>query len=411
MIGDGRQPPAARESRLGQELPGAGAIEAGRGDARVVARQRGRQDALARDHASLEEPLHDRGRIDGVRDDQAHPAIVERGLLDVEAHPVGAQGRPDRHLCAERGIGLHGPAVAGRDVADVEVAGLVVVEAGDLGRDDAEHHPLQVGRAPEVVGEGLEHHAVVAPPLLQAKRAGPHGAAREGRAQTLGLLARHDGRRVVGHQVEERGEGLLERQLDGALIHHAHARDLPRPALDEGGRPRDLLEHPGPLAARGALEGELHVGRPHDPAAVELHAGAEHEGVDAMVGRHRPALGQARPRLQSLVQLHQRVEELPHDRRRGGIRGLGGVERRGVGDEDAPQRARRPAVLGTHRPGRQEQAQQRQEAEAIHRPGPGTGAAAGGGASIQTRSKRGLPLGCRRRLRTSMRVAAQCSRT
>ena len=142
---DRSEPAAGREARLGQQGAGLRAVEAGRGHLRVVAGKRGRQDALARDDAALEQPLHDAARIDGVGHRQPDAPIVERGLLHVEAHRVGPESRPDRDLGLQDRIALDRAAVPGRDVGHVEVARLVVVEAGDLGRDDAEHHPLERG--------------------------------------------------------------------------------------------------------------------------------------------------------------------------------------------------------------------------------------------------------------------------
>ena len=151
------------------------------------------------------------------------------------------------------------------------------------------------GAAAEVLGETLEHHAVVTPPRHQAEGAGADRAVAKAVAQALDLLARHDGRRVVGHRWRNGANGFSRRELDGELVHDPQARDLGRPAPDEVGRPRDLLEHPGPLPPGGALEGELHVGRRERSAVVEPHTRAEPEGVDAIVGRDRPALGHARP--------------------------------------------------------------------------------------------------------------------
>jgi hypothetical protein len=319
---------------LGQEPARPLAIEAGRGHLRVVAGQRGRKDPLPRDHAALEEPVHDARRIDGVGDGQTHATVVEGRLLHVEADRVGAEGRPDRDLALQRGIGLDRAAVAGGDVAHVEVAGREIVEAGDLGRDDPEHDALEPGRAAEVVGKRVQDHSIVAAPLLQTKGPAAHRPGGESEAESLGLLAGHDGRRVVGHQEEERGERRVELELHGALVHYPDSRDLAALPLDEGRGARDLLEHPGALPARGALEGELHVGGPHRTAVLELHAGTKRERVHALVRGHRPALGQRGPRLEALVELHQRVEDLPDHRGRRGVGGLSGIERRRVGGED-----------------------------------------------------------------------------
>ena len=242
--GDRRQPAASREARLGEELAGLRAVEAGRGHARVVARKRGRQDPLARDDAALEQALHHPARVDGVRHRQPDPAIVEGRLLHVEAHRVRPEGRPDRHLALQHRIGLHRAAMPGRDVGEVEVAGLVVVEAGDLGGDDAEHHPLEPRRSAEVLGEGLQHHPVVPAPFLEAERAAADRVRGEGGAQALGLLPRHDRGRVVGHEEDERRERPVEPDLDGAVVRHADPGDLAGASLDEGGGARDLLEDP-----------------------------------------------------------------------------------------------------------------------------------------------------------------------
>ena len=300
----------------------------------------------------------------------------------------------------------------GRDVGEVEVAGLVVVEAGDLGGDDAEDHPLEPRRAAEVLGEGLQHHPVVPAPFLEAERATADRVRGEGGPQALGLLARHDRGRVVGHEEDERRERPVEPDQDGAVVRHADPGDLARASLDVGGGAGDLLEDPRAFAARRPLEGELHVGRPHDAAVLELHARSEHEGVRPVVGGDGPALGEAGPGLEPLVELHEGVEDLADDRGGGRIRRLGRVEGRRVGAEDAPQRAGRRTALRSGRARQDEQADERKEPVAArHRPPLGTGDAGGSAWSTQTRSRRGLPLGCRRRLRTSGRTAAQCIRT
>ena len=81
-----------------------------------------------------------------------HATSVNGGALDVEAQPVRAEGRPDRRparwssgsacTARQRPVGMS---------RDVEVARHVLVEAGDLGGDDAEDHALEMGRAAKVI--------------------------------------------------------------------------------------------------------------------------------------------------------------------------------------------------------------------------------------------------------------------
>src|SRR5207245_10790207 len=97
----------------------------------------------------------------------------------VEAQGAGAERRPDRGVALEPGIGLHRAAASRRDVADVELARRVLVEARGLGGDDAEDNAPEVGGTAEVLGEALEHHLLVAAPRPEAEGARAHRMARE----------------------------------------------------------------------------------------------------------------------------------------------------------------------------------------------------------------------------------------
>ena len=203
-----------------------------------------------------------------------------------------------------------------------------------------------MGGTAEVLREALEHDLVVAAPRHEAEGARADRMAREAGPALVRLLARHDRRGVVGHQVQERRERPLQAQLYGAVVHHAHAGDLRGAALDELARAGQLVEHPRPLAARRALERVLHVRGADLAPVVEFRAPAEVERIDAVVGGHAPALGQRGRGHQLLVQLQQRVEHLVDDRGRGEVGRVRRIERRRVGDEDHPQRAARAGGHG-----------------------------------------------------------------
>ena len=138
-------------------------------------------------------------------------------------------------------------------------------------------------------GEAFEHDLVVAPPRDEAERAGPDRVARERRAALLGLLARHDRRRIVGHQVDEGRERPVQRDLHRVLVDRPDARDVCRLAPDERRGAPDFLEHPRPLAPGGALERVLDVARHELAPGLELHAAPEMKGVHAVIGRQGPA--------------------------------------------------------------------------------------------------------------------------
>ena len=259
-----------------------------------------------------------------------------------------------------------------------------------------------MGGTAEVLGEAFEHHLVVAPPRHEAERPRPHRMAREPGAALVHLLARHDRGRVVGDEVQERRERPLEAQLDGRVVDHAHAGNLGGRALDELGRPDQLLEHPGPLAAGRALERVLHVGRAHLAAIVELRAATEVEGVGAVIGGDHPALGERGSGHELVVQLQQGVEDLADHRGRRQIARVGGIQRWGIGHEHHPQRAaglRGAGGAGEPRDDHSER-ERGDQRRARHEPG-----------SSVTAVSRCRPVGCRRRLRTSGRVTPHTSRT
>ena len=412
VVRDAGQPQPAREAGAREQLARERRIERQGTDALVEPRHRRRQDAARWRHAVLEEPPDGDAGIDGVGDREPDPAIVEGRPLDVEPDRARPERRPDRDVGTGPRIALDAAAVSRRNVGDVEVAGPVLVEARDLGGDDPEDDPVEERRAPEVLGEALEHELVVVPPLGEPERPGPDGVTGERGPAPGHLLARHDRGRVVRHQVEKGRERPLEGDLHAALAPGPDPGDLRGPAADEVPGPRDLFEHPGPLAPRGPLERVLHVGRPERATVLEPDPGAQVEGVDALVGRDRPALGEGAPHLEPLVELEEGVEDLPDDRRRGRVARLGGIERRRIGAE---RQAEGPAWLRGG--GRGQDEERREEPGGQDRAGqtPDRGVRQGlaldAGWSTVKRSSWCRPVGCSRRPLTPGRTTAHRRRT
>jgi hypothetical protein len=94
--------------------------------------------------------------------------------------------------------------------------------------------------------------------------------------------------------------------------------------IDNGDLAHLLLEQ---LRALRALEAELHVLSGEGIAVVELHPLAQLELVDALVGAHRPRLGQARGHEVARHGLHERVvDRVLHPEGRDLAQVLAGIE-------------------------------------------------------------------------------------
>ena len=221
------------------------------------------------------------------------PLVEEIQIVDADR---AGEGQPDRRIALELERGRRV-----EHVGHVHLAVLQHRRAGGGVGHRLEHEPLHGGhlapvalvRLHDQLDAGRVAHELVGPepdrPLLEAVV-----------ADALDVLLRHDpagarGQRAVeSHEV---GEGLVqvEAHPGGAdNLHVAHA----------------VLQN---LADLGPLEAELHIIGGERVAVVELDALAQLELVDALIGAHRPRLGQARRHQIAWHRLHERVVQRVED--------------------------------------------------------------------------------------------------
>ena len=147
----------------------------------------------------------------------------------------------------------------------------------------------------------------------------------------------HDPRGAVGQVVQEEGEGDLQVELDGVLVHHLHR-------LDDGVVEPGLQ---GLLRTDKAVEVVLHCLGVEGGAVVELHPLAEGERPAEAVLRLRPLGGQIGMQIHLGVEPDQVVvHHVADGLARVAVR-VGRVQAVGIGPGSVHQRA---AALGLCRP-------------------------------------------------------------
>ena len=264
--------------------------------------------------------------------------LVERRPVGVELQDHLGEGLEHDRVEARRGAE---PLVGrrGERLRVVEVAALEPGEPGGAlaGRDDVdlvhERHavPAQTGRrrpaVPRVVVEAPERDLLVAHPLGEPEGAGADELGRlEGILGALHELLRHDPeeRHRVRQGAQERALRLLEGDLHGEGIDDRdglHGAEVapPDPDLHE------------------AVDGRLHVLGGDRPAAVELDARPQLEGVLGPVGANAPALGELRDDPEVLADGDQALEHVRGELAQREGRVHVGVEPRQVGVGGDPQ--------------------------------------------------------------------------
>jgi hypothetical protein len=157
-------------------------------------------------------------------------------------------------------------------------------------------------------------------PLDELEGPGAHRVLRDALAAVLGKRRRRDDHgRGMRQVVDEGREGLAEREAHRARIDHLGLGDV-------------LVEVVALELVVGvghAVEGRLHGFGVEGRAIVELHAGAQLDGVDQTILAHGVAGGQHRHHLHVLVEaVEPLVEGLGHRLRERvvGIVGVGGRE-------------------------------------------------------------------------------------
>ena len=171
---------------------------------------------------------------------------------------------------------------------------------------DLERDPVELGHAGlEVVGVALEHEPLAERPFRQLEGAGADRVLAEVGAVLVDLLLGHGVGEVDRHDVEEGGVRPRQLEHDRVRIGHLDARDRAEEA--GAGALRGGVQH--------ALDRILDVLGRQLAAVVELHAGAQLEGVGLPVGRDLVALGQVRHELHGAgLVVHQPVEQALDDR-------------------------------------------------------------------------------------------------
>ena len=324
--GDRKQSAAARESRGGEQALGGGDVAAGLFRRRVTGRQRVHEGG-GRGLAAEENFVRQRRAVDHEGERLAHAGVGERGAPGVEAEEEGVEIGIDAEEAGgllaiggdlARRQGLGDVALAGAEGAFLDV---LIVGQGEM--DLVQPHP---GLVP--VERGLGHNdALAADPFLQQERAARDHAAGPGpgRAAPVGITDGGDGAHVdrqpgrVGQQLEEIGNGPLQRDLQGPRIggREADPGEIGLAAPVEGLRALDDVEEIGVVGGEGRGEDPppgIHAVLGGERLAVgPLQSGAEMESVDEAVGGNFPALGERRFRVRGRIAAHQRLEKRGDD--------------------------------------------------------------------------------------------------
>ncbi len=156
-------------------------------------------------------------------------------------------------------------------------------------------------------------------PADQPERARSDRPSAEDGFVQAGVVLGHDRRVFGGQELQEKLEVLFETDAHGMVIEHlqaAHGGAAPVQELLVALDALDLAELLRGLADQ-LLQGEDHVGRREGPAVVEADVPPQVEGIFAMIGGNRPALGQLGGEVAQVFGLDQVVEdelgELPVD--------------------------------------------------------------------------------------------------
>ena len=205
---------------LCQDLLGLGRVVAVEvaGRAVDVAGQAGGVDLVERLPRTREQ-LDDLGAIDRPSDRLPHEQVVERLDRHVHEQAVERDGRLGHHLTLPRRVGDQARVVGRRDVVaeQVGVAALHLEYAGRRRDRELEMDGVEVARRAGVVGVALEQEVLAGRPVVEHVRPGAQRV-------TADLLAPL-GDPFLGdrcaeghlHDVEERGDRLLEVDLEGVL--------------------------------------------------------------------------------------------------------------------------------------------------------------------------------------------------
>ena len=310
----------ARDAGLLHQGLGLGDVAFGEGEGLLVIRALRADPLIARHELAVEHHLVQGLAVDRELEGAAHAGILAQRVIGLG--PVGdvdQNGKEaERHRLAELELGV----VAHRLDVGCQYA-LHHVEAArpEIGQPHRAVDDRQVGDLVyedmvlvPVVGELLDHDAVLRDPLDEPVGAGADGFQREPVARRLGRLGRHHHAGAVGELGEQRREGLLEVELDGERV-----GDLD--ALDGG--------------ELGLAERALHVEMPFEAvlggfgierlAVMEFHAGTQLDGDRLAVGRGLAAERQLRHDVRLLVDVEQLVADRGEDDSRGVEARQGGI--------------------------------------------------------------------------------------
>ena len=148
--------------------------------------------------------------------------------------------------------------------------------------------------------------------------------------------------RIAREERQQRLARLGQAHLEGHRVDRPHAERVDRhPPLDDVARIDDDIAEArigrGGLRIERAAEAGDEVAGRHRRAVRPFAVGAQLEGEDEAVVRHRPAFGRARDLVATGVQLQQAVEQVADDPALVGGEPFGRIERVGLGEIAAAQ--------------------------------------------------------------------------
>ncbi len=167
-----------------------------------------------------------------------------------------------------------------------------------------------------VIRVGREHDVLAAIPFLNLERAAGDRGRLQGGGIGFGLRTGEDFRRAKRQLAEEVRRGLVDRDLNSAIVHGDCSGQLGCRSVGHGGRAGDVrqVKRPGPAARvriKGVRQRPHHVGGCDRGAVREGSAFAQREGVGQTIFRSGPAFREVGDHLQVPVEAHEAAVQQP----------------------------------------------------------------------------------------------------
>ncbi len=338
---EGRQAASTRIARPRQQIAGLLRVVRVPGELRIEAERARRQNPAGHRVLTEVDVLDDRLAVDGVKKGLAHPPVAERLHPRVEAVEAHAAHGP---LHVDVAVaGAESPSIGvrrQRRVLQTAPQELLVHRVALVAREDPEDETRELRRPFEVLDVRGQHDLLSALPAEEPERSAADRLGAEGLALSLDHVPRNDLGVADGEDRDERGQRLVESDLDGMPVERHESGYRPGDAFSELPGPPDAEEQVGRAGTRLGIDetGE----RVHDVVrgdlapVVELRALAKLERPREPVPGRAPELGQRRLDGQRLVELHQAVEDLLRHRPAVDVADPSRIERLGVVPQRAP---------------------------------------------------------------------------